>query len=33
VKTPRPVYGEREGPIARRWEGEGQMPLRLASEK
>src|SRR5580704_5777423 len=22
--TPRPVYGEREGPIAKRWEGEGQ---------
>ena len=24
VITPRPVYGEREGPIAQRWEGEGQ---------
>jgi alpha-ketoglutarate-dependent taurine dioxygenase len=24
VSTPRPVCGEREGPIAQRWEGEGQ---------
>ena len=25
--APRPVYGEREGPIAERWEGEGQGPM------
>ena len=24
--TPRPVSGEREGPVAQRWEGEGQTP-------
>src|SRR5580658_3598635 len=28
--TPRPVYGEREGPSAKRWEGEGQIRFALA---
>jgi 2-oxoisovalerate dehydrogenase E2 component (dihydrolipoyl transacylase) len=26
TETPRPVRGEREGPVAQRWEGEGQRP-------
>jgi uncharacterized protein len=35
VETPRPVYGEREGPAAQPWEGEGQpraMPRLAAAE-
>src|SRR5580658_7355104 len=29
VDTPRPVYGEREGPAPKAWEGEGQPPKPL----